>query len=756
MLETVWLGQASDFDVTWAASAAACAEKLAAGVPFDALLCDVACIRPGANDVLALVGRERPGLPVILVTPESAEHEALAALDRGAADYAICSPDGKLPLQRLGLVVERALERAQLRRAAARRVRLLKILRAITSQVTAGSDLAPILSSVVETAHRYLQFEQIAVYLVEPETGILTLGAVAGADPARIPPVVYHLAQGEGTPGRAVAERTTVRVDDFAATPDDAPALGLPNAAELSVPIREANRIIGVLTIASSQPGSIDPVEEEELTLLAEHLAIAIRSEAFIRREAVHAAREALLTTISHAVNSSLGLSQVLQHAVAEVGQCLHVDRCALGQIDLKARQLLVEHEHINPMLTERRRLRGRRQPLVGSLKRAARLLQAGEVIVSTENDVHPMLKSVWRELSQRYETRSLAVIPIPSQSPDHFYCLGLVQVTHARRWSDDDLALLRAIAGQLALALRNAQLFEAMRQAAAELGSKNAELESFVYTVSHDLQAPVVSLRGFASLLQSRYGAQFDERGRMYVSRMAANAEFLGRMLHDLLELSRVGRLEEPTEAVPVESVLEPVIADLTQALAVRGVRLELPERWPSVRYSRTHLRQIFANLLSNAIKFLGPQPEPCIEIGWRALSTSASGPRESAETHPEQNSDEFWGRKHEIEFFVRDNGIGIHPDYHQRIFGPFQRLNVIEVEGTGVGLSIVKRVVERHGGTLRVESALGAGATFYFTVPEAAPANHRSPSETPEAASPEAARPATAGVQPALEAGR
>ncbi|MBL8055347.1 MAG: hypothetical protein JNK29_01550, partial [Anaerolineales bacterium] len=187
------------------------------------------------------------------------------------------------------------------------------------------------------------------------------------------------------------------------------------------------------------------------------------------------------------------------------------------------------------------------------------------------------------------------------------------------------------------------------------------------------------------------------------------ANAEYLGRLLQDLLELSRVGRREEPDESLAVQSVLDEVLLDLAQVFADRGVTLDLPTEWPVVRYSRVRLRQVFSNLLTNAVKFMGPQAKPHIEIGWRVAPAEA----------PEERRLSAGPTGAMAEFFVRDNGIGIHPDYHQRIFVPFERLKQVDVAGTGVGLSIVKRIVEGRGGCIWLESQPGAGTTFFFTLP-------------------------------------
>jgi signal transduction histidine kinase len=340
----------------------------------------------------------------------------------------------------------------------------------------------------------------------------------------------------------------------------------------------------------------------------------------------------------------------------------------------------------------------------------------------------------LWDQLSLRYGVRSLAWVPIPSQGKESFYTLRLMQVTYGRQWSHDDVVLLRRLADQLAIALRNAELFDASQRSAAALRDKNTELETFVYTVSHDLQGAVASLGGFATLLQTRYQTQLDERGNMYVARIAVNATYLDRMLRHLLELSRVGRVEEPDEIVPVGAVVEEALNDLARVLAERNVVLEIPPAWPLVRYSRIRLREVFSNLLSNAFKFLGDQPQPLIEVGWRRIfdSTTDDLPEAAAPiSQPGARAEPIPSLpgEHLIEFFIKDNGIGIDPGDQQRIFLPFQRLEKINVEGTGVGLSIVKRIIEGRGGTLRVESTPGQCTTFFFTLPAAAESDELTP---------------------------
>ena len=609
-----------------------------------------------------------------------------------------------------------------------RQFRLLEPLQAITRQVATTTGLAKVLALAAREIHLHLGYEQVAVHLSHPRTGALTLCAVAGVPPSAIAPSQYYLSCDGSTPGQAITLRRPCRMEHLADQPGFVSALGIAStAAELSVPIMGEDTVFGALTVGVSQPGRLRLEEAGPLALFAEQLAATIRGVELSRRAAEREVREALLTRISQAINSSLDPSHVLAKSVTAIGEQLKVDRCTLSQINLHTRASITEHEYVNPLLFERRSLK-RPTLLTDALDDVVHRLQAGEIIICADRDSCQLPPVVWDQFWQRYGIRSLAWVPIPSQGTETFYTLRLMQVTYGRQWTDDDVVLLRRLADQLAIGLRNAELFDASQRSAAALRAKNTELETFVYTVSHDLQGVVAALGGFASLLQTRYQTQLDERGNMYVARIAVNANYLDQMLRHLLELARVGRVEEPDENVPVGAVVEEVLNDLARPLAERKAVLKVPPAWPLVRYSRIRLREVFSNLLSNALKFLGPQPQPLIEVGWRRLFEN--GVADLGEASVAQRAAGLPGERL-IEFFIKDNGIGIDPSDQQRIFLPFQRLEKVSVEGTGVGLSIVKRIVEGRGGAVRVESAAGQGAMFYFTLPAAPETDDLTPLE-------------------------
>ena len=232
-------------------------------------------------------------------------------------------------------------------------------------------------------------------------------------------------------------------------------------------------------------------------------------------------------------------------------------------------------------------------------------------------------------------------------------------------------------------------------KRAEEEIRKKNEELETFVYMVSHDLKNPVVSIQGFCSSILKNQRDELNEKTLFYLQRVQANASLMSSLLEDLLELSRIGRIEDKKTEISVQEVIKSVWAGVSTSLATQDVEFILPKNLPQVLYSEKRLYQIFSNLLSNALKFRDEDRKTKVEIG-----------------HQED--------KDNYTFFVLDNGIGIEQKYHNKIFESFSQLKDIKSEGTGMGLAIVKKIVETNQGKVWVESQKGAGSTFYFTIPK------------------------------------
>lgn len=232
----------------------------------------------------------------------------------------------------------------------------------------------------------------------------------------------------------------------------------------------------------------------------------------------------------------------------------------------------------------------------------------------------------------------------------------------------------------------------EAREQLIAELEAKNAELERFTYTVSHDLKSPLITIKGFVGQLEKSVATGKMDRFRADVARIGGAADKLKALLDDVLELSRIGRVVSPPDDVRLGDVIEESLELLAGAIADRGAVLTVGSELPMVRADRIRLREIVQNLVENALKFSRDTPQ--IEIG----------------AQPERGVAVCW---------VRDQGIGIDPRYIGRIFGLFEQIDA-DAQGTGVGLALVRRIVEVHGGKAWAESAgLGQGTTMYFTMP-------------------------------------
>lgn len=226
------------------------------------------------------------------------------------------------------------------------------------------------------------------------------------------------------------------------------------------------------------------------------------------------------------------------------------------------------------------------------------------------------------------------------------------------------------------------------------KLEDKNAELERFAYSVSHDLKSPLITIKGFLEVLETDVFKGNILGMRTNMTRINAAADKMRRLLDELLELSRIGYLVRPVEGVSSEEAVRDAIQLVYGRINECGMKIEIAPGFPKVKADHKRLTEVFQNLIDNSIKFKGNCTDPEIHIGFLSDGDSPTI------------------------FYVRDNGIGIEPQYFHKVFGLFEKLDA-KIEGTGVGLALAKRIVETHGGKIWVESqGLGKGSTFYFTI--------------------------------------
>ncbi len=311
-----------------------------------------------------------------------------------------------------------------------------------------------------------------------------------------------------------------------------------------------------------------------------------------------------------------------------------------------------------------------------------------------------------WEEETRKLNaifTNSLPIkssVSVPIMTNERVF--GAITLENSEReyaFSGNDVRLLSTIAANLAVALEKTRLQESLKQELEvqenlirELEQKNEELERFTYTASHDLKAPLITIRGYLGYLEQDANSGNTDRLRADIRRITDATVKMQRLLTELLELSKVGRVVNEKNEVPFETIVAEALRRVEGLLVDKNISVNIGRNLPSVYVDRERIIEVIQNLVDNAIKFMGDQPHPQIDIDHITLDGQTT-------------------------FYVRDNGIGIRKSFQGKIFGLFDKLDP-ESDGTGVGLALVKRIIEVHGGKIWVESDEGSGATFYFTL--------------------------------------
>lgn len=270
-----------------------------------------------------------------------------------------------------------------------------------------------------------------------------------------------------------------------------------------------------------------------------------------------------------------------------------------------------------------------------------------------------------------------------------------------------EQVSIAREVATQLGIAITQARLYARIKRHAEELERRveertsemqaaNKELEAFSYSVSHDLRAPLRAVDGYARMLEEDYGGTLDAEGTRLLDAVRANSQKMGQLIDDLLAFSRLGRAPLQTQPIQMEPLVQQIVDELRPEVNGRNIEFEVGALG-SADVDPGLLKHALSNLLSNAIKFTRDKDPAVVEIGRRSESDAGEN----------------------TVYYVRDNGAGFDMKYYKKLFGVFQRLHSsVEFPGTGVGLAIVQRVINRHGGRIWADAQPGEGATFYFTL--------------------------------------
>ncbi|MEH2338505.1 GAF domain-containing protein [Nostoc sp.] len=412
--------------------------------------------------------------------------------------------------------------------------------------------------------------------------------------------------------------------------------------------------------------------------------------------------RSQLFAEITLKIRESLQIDEILQTTVTEVQKLLQVDRVLIFQLETNGSGTVVQEAVLPgwPVILG--------ENIFDPCFKAEYLERYRQGRISAIDDIEAAhIQPCHRKFLQQFAVRANLVVPILVR--EGIWGLLLAhQCAAPRQWNNFETELLQQLGNQIGIALSQAQLLEQQTRQSQELARSNADLEQFAYVASHDLQEPLRMVTSYLQLLERKYKNKLDANADQFITYAVDGARRMQTLINDLLNYSHVSSRGQPFILVDCNVVLEGAIANLQLAIA-ESKAVVTHDPLPEVMADATQLTQVFQNLIANAIKFCRHQ-QPRIHIGVAKPGANPDG--ESLNVIPSADEWLFW---------VRDNGIGLESQYAERIFIIFQRLHGGgKYPGTGIGLAICKKIIERHGGRIWVESKPGQGSTFYFTIPD------------------------------------
>ena len=397
------------------------------------------------------------------------------------------------------------------------------------------------------------------------------------------------------------------------------------------------------------------------------------------------------LSNIARIIGSSLAIDEVYERFAREVAQLIPFDRIVINLTADRAGYMVDTYQSSTVEVPDR--APDQAYVVEGTLSDA--VIKSQRCIVFQPGNVAEAADG-YAGLVGAYGMglRSFLSAPLLYRG-EPIGCLNLHSLTDSA-YSDRHRLLAERIGVYIAGAIANAQLHAQVTQQSEELSRSNRELEQFAYVASHDLQEPLRMVSSYVALLGRRYDGQLDDRADKYIHFAVDGANRMQRLIHDLLAYSRVGTRGGELTPTDTASVLRETLSNLEVAIVESEAEVVYSDL-PSVMGDPSQLRQLFQNIVGNALKF-----------------RSESRPR--VELEASRDGDQWT-------FSIRDNGVGFDQRYAERVFGVFKRLHRnADIPGTGIGLAICQRIIERHGGRIWAESKLGEGSCFYFTLPAVA----------------------------------
>jgi GAF domain-containing protein len=583
-----------------------------------------------------------------------------------------------------------AVENAWLYEGERKRVAQLKAIGEVGRHIASTLYQAELLHRVVDSLVDVFVYYYANILLVDPDAGELVLRASAGHTGRIYEGLRLKIGQ-QGITGWVAQTGEPLLVNDVTKDPRYYAVEELSDArSELAVPIKAKGKVIGVLDVQSTQLNAFDEDDLFTLSTLADQVSVAIENAQLYKQTQHRLSEVSTLYTLAKQVISSLELNTVLDSIVSTLKLSINCRACSLFLLDEESQMLEIKAAAgIGPRWRKEARL-----------KMGEGL--AGKAVMEAKPLYIPDARQNPTFVPFDPAVRSLLIVPMTSKDK----VIGTLCIDDDKpdAFSPDDGRLLAIAAAQAAVAIENAQLYESSKKRAEELARAYDELRTldrlqkeFVQNVSHELRTPLTFIKGYVELMLDEAMGELSELQWNSLRIVARRADAMTRLINNLLSLQQV-EMEplRPTRVSLAEvttRALESAEAAATRADIV--LKAEITETLPPVWADRNYLEQVFDNLLGNAIKFSpdGGKITVCLKEEGEYLRIAVS-----------------------------DTGIGIHSDQLEKIFERFYQVNGSSTRrfgGTGLGLALVKKTVEAHGGKVWAESQLGQGSTFFFTLP-------------------------------------
>lgn len=583
-----------------------------------------------------------------------------------------------------------AIDNASTYRELENRLTELSVLNEISRAVNSTLDVEELYRVVHEQIRRLFHADNFYIALYNPQ-----------ADEIRFPYVVESgkvvtSNEGEWAPRRAGHGMTeyVIRTSKPQLVQGDSQVelakkgvnhIGKVSNSWTGAPMIARNEVIGVMAVQSfSSAERYTRKHVRLLQLVANQVAPAVENVRAYHELENRFTEISVINEIARAIGSTLDVDELYRVIHEQLKRLLDAENFYIALYDAHRDEVSFPYAFEDGEMQKwdsRRAGKGITEHVIHTA--TPQLYAGGEASEALRKGIEPVgdTPNSWLGVPMTIRNEVIGVMTVQSFDPEVTY-------------SENHVRLMQMVANQSAQAIENARAYAVLEQRVAErtaaLQKSNESLEDFVYTVSHDLKAPLRAILGFSQFLQEDFGPSLPDEGKMYVSRMSQSAKRMERLIDDLLEFSRVGRIKDPYEETDIEELLNEILTSIAPGSNVT-VRVEGPI--PKIFCERVRIGQVFSNLVTNAIKY-NDKERPEITVG-------------------------FEERDDEVEFFVADNGPGIEERHFEKIFKIFQRLSTDE-GGTGIGLALVKKIVEDHAGRVWVESVVGQGTAFRFVIPK------------------------------------